>query len=265
MQGRLACRAFLALADLVAMVFVTGYKGQLEHTSLDNQAEEFLQLFCDAFGSDYMTPKYHWLLHFGDHLHDHGMLLNCFVLERRHRFAKQAATTRTNTSKHSSTSLLMDVTDQHMSKVIEPQAFDYSLGPVNGKKISKRDLGLLQHVMDLNGSEEILSSKCSRYDACSLCKQDDVVLIREANGYIAGKVLLHVSVNGYNLTMVEKWEREELHLNQWYITWSLLNARNTMCETTSIAEALIYIEPGESNYVKTMIPYHFRDKFGHDV
>ena len=98
-----------------------------------------------------------------------------------------------------------------------------------------------------------------------MCKQDDVVLIREANGYIAGKVLLHVSVNGYNLTMVEKWEREQLHLDQGYITWSLLNARNTLCETTAIAETLIYTKHDESNYVKTLIPYQFRDKFGHDV
>ena len=47
-------------------------RAAVEPAHLDRLVEMFLDLFVAAFGFDYMPPKNHWLLHFGDHLQRHG-------------------------------------------------------------------------------------------------------------------------------------------------------------------------------------------------
>ena len=83
-----ACNAFLALADVVDFL-ISAPRAHVEPSSLDNLVERFLELFVHAFGFGWMTPKFHWLLHFGEHLKKWHILLNCFVLERRHRISKK--------------------------------------------------------------------------------------------------------------------------------------------------------------------------------
>ena len=51
--------------------------------------EDFLAAYSLAFGVQWVTPKFHWLLHFGDHLRQVDMLVACFVHERKHKMVKR--------------------------------------------------------------------------------------------------------------------------------------------------------------------------------
>ena len=75
------CNAWLALADLVDIVIASA-RITITPDKLRAAAEKFLQTFVTAWGFDWMTPKFHWLLHFGDILELFKFLLMCFCLER---------------------------------------------------------------------------------------------------------------------------------------------------------------------------------------
>ena len=93
------CQAFLALVDLADLIVATARVEVLPATLLA-AGHRFLHLYVTAFGYDYMFPKMHWLLHFAETLAQFGVLLNCFVLERKHRMPKRYADELKNTSKH---------------------------------------------------------------------------------------------------------------------------------------------------------------------
>ena len=95
---------------------------------LDKLVEKFLDKFIEAFGIEWMTPKFHWMLHFGDHLRKHSWLLNCFVLERKHRVAKRYATEMKNKGKTANSSLIMEITSHHLA-AIDAAALWQSMGP----------------------------------------------------------------------------------------------------------------------------------------
>ena len=86
-----ACHAFLALSAVVDCI-VSAARSRVDPSRLDQLVERFLELFGDAFGLEWMTPKCHWMLHFGDHLRKWKFLPNCFVLESKHRTPKRFAT-----------------------------------------------------------------------------------------------------------------------------------------------------------------------------
>ena len=50
-----------------------------------------LQAFMKCYGQDAVRPKHHYSLLIGDQCLEHKMLLDCFVLERKHRETKRAA------------------------------------------------------------------------------------------------------------------------------------------------------------------------------
>ena len=67
---------------------------QLQRTQLMNCIQ--------AYGEDTIKPKHHYSLHVGDQLLKHGLLVDCFVLERKHRATKRAANLIENSATYES-------------------------------------------------------------------------------------------------------------------------------------------------------------------
>ena len=84
------CEAFLALHDLTELLTSTGRLDIQPHRLL-GATHRFLDMFVHAYGFEWLIPKAHWLLHMADALRRHGVLPNCFVLERKHRTGKRFA------------------------------------------------------------------------------------------------------------------------------------------------------------------------------
>ena len=57
--------AYSALCGVIDCLVATG-KGLVDPDTLLNAVETFLDKFDTAFGFDWSTPKFHWLLHFSD-------------------------------------------------------------------------------------------------------------------------------------------------------------------------------------------------------
>ena len=226
---------------------------------MDLLVEKFLQLFVDAFGFEWLTPKYHWLLHFGDHYRKFGMLLNCFVLERRHRIAKRYATDLRNTSKAANSSLIMEVTSHHLGLLMHSlHAFRYDIGLLDGRPPSKKVRKILTDMLDLSGDEEILVALHSRFSAFGICKKGDVVLIKDDSSYIAGQVLLHASVSGVSISMVDAWILKSSNLAAGIAKWSTADATRLLIETSDVLDTVIHTKVHACSVVTTLIPPEFR-------
>ena len=251
-----ACHAFLALADVVDFILAVA-RATVEPAKLDQLVERFLELFSDAFGIEWMIPKFHWMLHFGDHLRNWKLLLNCFVLERKHRVPKRYASDLKNISKDASKSLLMEVTSHHLAWLRSPCVFDYSVGPVGGRPASIKVRALLMSMLEsITPDTDIIVSRTSRFNALATCYKGDVVLVKYDSSYKAGEVLLHASVNGLPRSLVTEWALHSINRDAGYAKWHTTEKKKMLIATSDILDAVCYTK--HSTIATTLLPAELR-------
>ena len=113
--------SFLSLADVLDMLQHVK-TGVVDPDALHNACVTHLRNFLVAYPTEIPKPKHHFTVHFGDMLRRHGMLLACFVHERRHRLVKTAAEAIHNFH-HLERSLLVDLVSMHVSIMEGPDVF----------------------------------------------------------------------------------------------------------------------------------------------
>ena len=87
---QVACKAFLSQCHFLDLL-VSLPHGGVSGCQLDQAAEMCHQLFDEAGWTSYKIKKIHWMMHYGDSLEEHGMLLSCFCQERKHKEILTAA------------------------------------------------------------------------------------------------------------------------------------------------------------------------------
>ena len=132
-----ACHAMLSLLFLVDLIVATA-RLTVSPARLLAAVHFFLKAYVDAFGEEWLIPKCHWLLRLAETLKRFGNLLNCFCLERKHRWPKRYATDLQNTSQNASASLLSEVVCQHIASLAAPGAFDFEVGLTGGRAAPKK-------------------------------------------------------------------------------------------------------------------------------
>ncbi len=150
------CAAFLAFVDVVDLITNTQRFTVSPH-ALRDAVHKFLSLFTETFGFEWLTPKFHWLLHFAKSLQVLGVLLNCFALERKHRIEKRYATEIENTSRNASKSILMEVVSHQFSMLDRPGAFMFEVGLVGGRPASDTLSLAIADALDLDVGDEARS------------------------------------------------------------------------------------------------------------
>ena len=81
---RITVMSFYALCEVVD-VFAASLLSDPDADALDRKVSRHLELFCLAHTEEAVIPKHHFLMHMGDFVRRHPLLLNCFVHERRHK------------------------------------------------------------------------------------------------------------------------------------------------------------------------------------
>ena len=250
-----ACHAFMALADVVDFI-VSSSRAKVEPAAVDDLVEKFLELFADAFGKEWTTPKFHWLLHFGDALDRYNVLVNCFVLERKHRTPKRYATEMRNVNNNGNASLLMEVTSHHFAVLNAPGVFNFGAGPIEGTPASQEVRSLLAESLGFADSARVLVSLNSRHSAVGFSSKGDVVLIKDGHSkFIAGKVMLHASVDGVPVSLVSCWQLHSIRHGT--AKWHVRDDSNMLIETTDILDSVIHTKLSQK-LVTTILPPEFR-------
>ena len=250
------CIAFLALADVVDLI-VASSRLTVPPLRLLQAVEKFLGLFRDAWGVEWLTPKFHWLLHLAGVLHKRGMLLNCFCLERKHRTPKRYATELANTSAATAKTLIMEVTSHHFGQLNDDAAFCFALGLINPRPPSKKMIRLLHSELNINCDEQrVLWSYESRFSKVATCKKNDVIIYKQgdAGEVKAGTVQLQLDVEGVAVASVSvmSFVRSESAFSVW------TNSDHVqLIELSAIVDTVLHRNL-DNNRVAIILPIEFR-------
>ena len=250
------CRAFLAMADMVDLIFATT-RLTIDPETLKESVHSFLKLFVHAYGNDWLIPKFHWLLHLTLMLKRFGVLLNCFALERKHRVPKRYSTEITNRSKHDSRSLLVEVTCHSLASMENPQIWDFEVGLIGGRPAAQNVRATITSLLELKPEHVVRVALESRFNALATCKKNDVVLIKIDESEIkACKVLLHFEVMNVSLSLVTLWELHSRNSDAGTSDWKVTEAIE-LVETQDILTCLCYSEL-KNGIVRVLLPTEFR-------
>jgi hypothetical protein len=251
-----ACKAFLALSDLLEFVHLSNRSG-ISDATIAAAVHKFLSLFVAAWGETKLIPKCHWLLHFAKQYATHGMLLSCFVNERYHRIAKRYANDATNTSNDASRNLLKEVVCHVLQKVSEPSAFDFNVGLVDGRVTSvaarKRVLSFLG--LDDDDVDDGICVRVgaeSRFSLFGTCFKDDVVLVDIDGVMHAGKVILHAEIGDEPWSVIEPWAAKSFDPSSGYAEWNVGDERIVL-ETKCILDAVVYTKLADGIAAESLI------------
>ena len=249
-----ACDGMISCIELASLVVATA-RIRVSPERLLGKVHRFLEQFEAAWGSEWMTPKCHWLLHLPETLERSGRLLNCFVLERKHRTAKRYATEMANISGAASKSLLSECVAHHLAS-IKSHSFDYSVGLVEGRSAPKKSERMILDALGLQHGAGISVNiaKDARFSDLGLCRQGDVVLVNDNNEFKAMRVTLHCAVDGEPVSMLQPMQ---LHNKVGALAkWSVTDDQSEMWETSAIVatvESCVY----SNGLVGTILPLEF--------
>ena len=238
--ARQACDAWISLVDVVELILMAAH-GNVPSSALLTAVEKFLEIFAKAFGYDYMTPKFHWLLHFPDILKRMRALLMCFCLERKHRMPKRYATDLTNVTKGSGASLLKEVTSHHFGQLSQPNAFNFAIGLVNGRSPSKAMKVVLARELGVDcESLSVKVSRSMRYSTIALCGTGDMLLFRTSDASVlAGKARCHYEIEGVPVSLVSVYQCSKKDSKSGYSLWTA-TGYDKLIEASSILDTVIY-------------------------
>lgn len=82
------CTCMLSLIDLIEMLQIVPL-GLITPATLQTACHKFISNSLEAGYKEHMGPKFHWVLHFPQHLAKHSCLPSCFVQERKHKMIKR--------------------------------------------------------------------------------------------------------------------------------------------------------------------------------
>lgn len=224
---------------------------------MSNAVNNFLKLFVAVWGSRYLTPKMHWLLHFARAARRWGILVACFVLERFHRNPKAYATEMKNRSGNAGLNLLKEVICNTLGRLKPANALNFKVGLLMPRKPYKEENALINAVMEIDVTYALscFVGLVSRFNDFGTCSKGDVVLHRIPGGFRAALVMLHMEIDGEQLTIVNSWTLKSIDRDANYSVW-IREINPEIILTEDILDTVIYTILKE-NCAGVLLPFEF--------
>ena len=204
--AREACEAFVRMCDLIWCI-LAGVSGHASPATLRERTNDFLDA-CEAAGwQDYMTPKYHWLIHFPKHLQKFQTLLSCFVHERKHKMAKRFLNDVLQLEA-TEKSVLSEVTCLHLANLHSTDAFDFTPHLMKPARAAPKKMHrfLEERLGATLDQESVTTAMAARCSSLTVCHSRDIVLFAVPGGNKAvGEIWFHASVSGTMVSLVSVW------------------------------------------------------------
>ena len=250
-----ACDALRSMIELSQLTAATA-RINVSPARLLSVVHRCLDAFVHAFGFEWLTPKCHWLLHLPETLERNGRLLNCFVLERKHKTPKRYATELANISGEASKSLLSEVVCHHLAS-LNDSCFKYGIGLVKGRAAPKKTRRLILEALGLEDTGmEVLTANEARFNKLGACRQDDVVLLQDGNAFRAGRIRLHFATAGECVSMVQAFALHRQVPETALAIWRVSDGPFECWETKAILAAVEYCVYPDGN-IGTILPIEY--------
>ena len=208
-----------------------------------------------------MHPKYHWLVHLHQHLAKFQTLPTCWVHERKHKLVKRYAADIQNTRKYEH-SVLSQVTCHDLASWREETTtFVMTCALVSPKPMTatdKRICALAHLEVEVEGMS-VFSSRAARLEPAGLCTKNDVVLISSDDTAIAGKVHIHVDVNGTIMSLVTLLNLVSYDKVKGTAMWEE-SLRKVFVESSKLLSSVAFAKQ-EASRCRTIIPMRLKSLF----
>ena len=176
--------------------------------AIHDVVELFLGKFDAAYGMQMSTPKWHWMLHFHDHVRQFGWLASCWPLERKHKTPKAYGSDIRNTNSYER-SVLREVTCEHMVHLSDPATFDFTrVGLIHAQAAPQRVISDLLDELGMSRDSVCDCKLANRSHASETvwCTVGDVVFFEDDDGQAqVGELWANISLEGFLLTIVSVW------------------------------------------------------------
>ena len=188
------CIAYLRLCDVLDLLVASAH-GTVSPDQMHNAVDAFLRACLRADWRDMMHPKFHWTLHLAIELYEFGLLLTCWVHERKHRMVKRYTQSMRNTSTFES-SILAEITCQHLYNLGLESVFDLSIGLLEPfAQCAPATANFLSRAMQLPSNAFGITAKSARVNKFEVVQIDDVVVFKDFRHLSIGQIKFFVAAN----------------------------------------------------------------------
>ena len=251
------CTVIVLLADLLDL-FILANVGDCTDIQLRSAIDAFMAACIGAEWRQYMTPKFHWLLHFPRHLYRFGYLPSCFVLERKHKVGRRYATSITNTI-NDEISVLGELLSHNLEYMKSETVFELSVGLQLPSPPNARLRSYVVSEFAPTGREELMTSHMARIRPAGTCAIGDIAFARSVsrNHFVAGEVLLHVSIDGICKSVLSLFRLRSYSRAEGAAEWDMVD-NITVLDTHDLLCTVVYCKLSAS-VVRTLIPWRLRN------
>ena len=204
-ERRECCRCFFILCEVLDLLYKAAAPQDPSTLAacLEQKIADHLELFKRCYGVEKVLPKAHLNMHLGDLMRRHGLLLSCFVHERRHKEIKRYANNLDSMQAGSEEHILQLELEEHLKNLLVFS--ERKAGLLNPKPAADLVQSAFCDFFSLPCCPGLLVSMSCHVGSGRLCKREDVVVIRGTNGDEVAQVWFHVEFNGNRYTCLSEW------------------------------------------------------------
>jgi hypothetical protein len=215
-------------------LLMTAQSGKLDSNVLHRAIVNHLDSHKLAYGTGGWIVKFHMSMHLGAMLSSHGLLLNCFVLERKHRDLKTAEKNFKDTSKNYELGMLQESLRVQLHDLASPGTLpNTGLHLVNAKLADPSMTAAMHELFDVHGPVHV--SREAVFNGCIKTVRGDAVIFKDPEDgqvYVA-ELWFHVSVADCFVSCISIWT--SLGNNRFRIAND-----PTMIETEHLTDTCVY-------------------------
>ena len=255
-QCEVACKVALALCDLIEALLAT----QARLTTPDqlrSRVRTLLRCCVNAGYEESFVPKFHWLLHLPDHLQRFGMLVTCWVHERKHKAVKRFAADIKNHTVYSK-SVLREVLTQQLWSMRQDCAVILSNILVMPTRAPAAARDYIQEALQTDA--EVHLSVEAKLGSGATAHSRDVVLIASRDGinFVAGHIERFVSVDAVgDFAMVSSYVLESSDENTGCVIWTIADTAATLVNLSLVLAPCVWSKLSPSR-IRILVPYQSR-------
>ena len=199
-----AAASFLAICHVLDLLSFSS-SGQLQPAALQTAIVDHMVKFKAAYGKDKVQPKGHFNLHLPKMLEQHGLLLSCFVHERRHKELKRYANQLSSMQAGSEDSVMESALKHHLEQL---ECYQVQRRGLEKPRPAHHELQafVCEH-LGLLAAPGMLTSAVAFVGTGKMCKRGDVVLLSLPEGRCVAQVWFHVSHMQNAWSCVSVWAK----------------------------------------------------------
>ncbi len=133
----------------------------------------------------------------------------------------------------------------------------FNIGLVGGMPAPDSIRRTIADALALVATDIVRVSRTSRFNSFATCKQNDVVLVKDADAVYAGQVQMHFEANGVPVSMIDMWELHSYtDVDVGYAIWKN-KGTIAFIDTALIIDVMTY-QVLEGGMVGTILPFDSR-------